>query len=54
MSVLKVKFNRPGYQTEFDIVKVDDRFNLFWHFKRIGSFLSFKQALDFAKHLGDD
>lgn len=54
MSVLHVKINKPGFKTEFQVVKVDDWFHLFWHFKRIGRFLSFKQAVSFAEHLGID
>lgn len=54
MSVMMMRFNRPGYETEFQVIKVDDRFHLFWHKRRVGRFLNLKQALSFAEHLGID
>lgn len=54
MSIVRVRFNKLGFQTEFDVIHVDNDFLLFWHKKRVGRFNSFKQALDFARHLGID
>jgi hypothetical protein len=54
MSVLTVKINRLGFKAEFQVMKVDDFFHLFWHRKRIGRFLSFRNAVEFSEHLGVD
>lgn len=54
MSVTKINFTRPGFETEFHLIRVDGRICLFWHYQLMGKFLNFKQALRFAEHLGID